>query len=83
MFVGISMFTVFCLDNWLSAIMGLSCTILVLCFLPETFGVVLLKRKAKKARKETGNMDAKCIYDGEKKDLKTIVIVYLVRPFSQ
>ncbi|KAK0515009.1 hypothetical protein JMJ35_002388 [Cladonia borealis] len=68
-------------DNWLSAIMGLACTFLVLFFLPETFGVVLLKQKAERVRKETGNMDAKCIYDGEKKDFKTIVNVYLVRPF--
>ena len=69
-------------DNWLSAIMGLACTFLVLFFLPETFGVVLLKQKAERVRKETGNMDAKCIYDGEKKGFKTIVNVYLIRPFG-
>ena len=68
-------------DNWLSAIMGLSCTFLVLFFLPETYSVVILKKKAARIRK-TGNLDAKCIYDGEKKDFRTIVNVYLVRPFG-
>ena len=70
-------------DNWLSAIMGLTCSIIVLLFLPETFAVVLLKRKAERKRKETGNMDAHSAFDGEKKDFGTIVRVYLVRPFGK
>ena len=70
-------------DNWLSAIMGLSCSMIVLFLLPETFAVVILKKKAEHVRRKAGNVEAKCIYDGEKKDLKTIVRVYLVRPFSE
>ena len=70
-------------DNWLSAIMGLSCSMIVLLLLPETFVVVILKKKAEQVRAETGNVDAECIYDAEKKDLKTIISVYLVRPFSE
>lgn len=70
-------------DNWLSAIMGLFCSMIVLLFLPETFAVVILKKKAEQVRRKTGNVDAECIYDAEKKDLKTVISVYLVRPFSE
>ena len=69
-------------DNWLSAIMGLACAVLVLFGLPETYGPTLLKRKAERMRK-TGNADAKSAFDGEKKDIQTIIQVYLVRPFGK
>ena len=69
-------------DNWLSAIMGLACTLVVLVFSPETFGIVILKKKAERVRRETGNLNAKCVYDGEKIDIRTTVKVYLVRPFG-
>ena len=70
-------------DNWISAIMGLACSALVLLGLPETYGATILKKMAEKARKETGNLDMKCIYDGEKKGIKTIVNIYLIRPFGK
>ena len=70
-------------DNWISAIMGLCCTLLVLVALPETYTPALLKAKAARIRKQTGHSNAHSAYDGEKKDIKTIVHVYLVRPFGK
>ena len=69
--------------DWLSAIMGLSCSVIVPLFLPETFAVVILKQKAEHVRRKTGNVEAKCIFDEEKRDLKKIMRVYLVRPFGK
>lgn len=69
-------------NNWLSAIMGLACTLLVLFGLPETYAPVLLKQKARRFRR-TGNPDAHSAHDDEDKGIKTIVQVYMVRPFSK
>ena len=70
-------------DNWIRAIMGLSCSFLVLFGLPETHTPALLKKKAERIRKEAGNMNAHSIYDGEKKDVNTVIHVFLVRPFGE
>ena len=70
-------------DNWLSAIMGLSCSVLVFFLLPESSAIVILKKKAKHVREKDGNPEAHCIYDGQEKGLNTIVHVYLIRPFSE
>ena len=70
-------------DNWLSVIMGLTCAILVLFFLPETFAPVLLKAKAAKLRKNSGNVSYHSAFDKESKDVKFIVMIYLVRPFRK
>ena len=70
-------------DNWISAIMGLFCSILVLVCLPETYGPALLKQKAARLRKEIGNPHKHSAYDDEKKGVKSIVYVYLVRPFGR
>lgn len=51
--------------------------------LPETSAVVILKRKAEQVQRKTGNVDAKCLYDAEKKVLKTIISLCLVRPFCE
>ena len=42
---------------WLQAIFAATCTVIGLLILPETYSPVLLAKKAKKLRKETGNQD--------------------------
>ena len=69
-------------DNWISAIMGLACFVLILLCLPETHTPTLLKAKAARLRKQTGNANLHSAYDDEKKDIRTIAHVYLVRPFG-
>jgi len=68
--------------NWLNAITGLFCSLVVLFFLPETHGPTILRRRSKALRK-AGNADAHCIYDAERPGIKTIVTVYLYRPFGK
>ena len=65
---------------WLSGIMGLACSILILIGLPETFAPVLLQRKATKAR-AAGNPAAHSQFDATGRGLGNVVRVYLVRPF--
>lgn len=69
--------------QWLSAIMGLACTIMVVLTLPETYAPKLLRQKAARIRRETGNEKAHSMYDDNKKGVKTVVQIYLVRPFSR
>jgi multidrug resistance protein len=51
-----------------------------LLFMPETYGPVILKRKAKKMRKETGNPNIVAPSELEKQDLWEMVAVVLTRP---
>lgn len=51
-----------------------------LLFLPETFGPVLLLKRAKKLRKETGNPEIFAPIEMEKQDLKQMITVTLTRP---
>jgi multidrug resistance protein len=48
--------------------------------MPETYGPVILKSKAKKMRKETGNPNIIAPSDLEKQDLRQLVVVVLTRP---
>ena len=65
---------------WLSGIMGLACSVLILVALPETFAPVLLRRKARKARKN-GNPAAHSQFDETGGGLGQVARVYLIRPF--
>ena len=51
-----------------------------LVFMPETYGPVILRRKAKKMRKATGNPDIVAPSELEKQDLWELVTVVLTRP---
>ncbi|MCJ1452410.1 hypothetical protein MMC28_002753 [Mycoblastus sanguinarius] len=51
-----------------------------LIFLPETYGPTILKRRAKKMRKETGNTQIFAPMELEKKGAKQMVTVTLMRP---
>ena len=65
---------------WLSGIMGLACSVIILFGLPETFAPVLLQRKAKRARK-AGNAAAHSQFDDMGHGLSNMVRMYLIRPF--
>ncbi|EEP77972.1 conserved hypothetical protein [Uncinocarpus reesii 1704] len=49
-------------------------------FMPETYAPILLKKRAKKLRKETGNNNIVAPFDLEKRDLKVTLTVTLTRP---
>ncbi|KAM0149820.1 hypothetical protein ACHAQE_003896 [Botrytis cinerea] len=51
-----------------------------LVFLPETYGPVLLLKRAKRLRKETGNSEIFAPIELEKQDLKQMITVTLTRP---
>jgi len=56
-------------------------TALVPLFLvPETYGPVLLKRRAQKMRKESGNENIRAPMELEKEDWKHVVTKVLTRP---
>lgn len=52
---------------------------LLLC-MPETYGPVLLQRRAKKLRKETGNRNIFAPSELEDRDLRQLILVVLARP---
>ena len=51
-----------------------------LLLMPETYGPVLLRRKAKKLRKETGNANIVAPSELEDQDLRQLIVVVLTRP---
>ncbi|KAG4034582.1 hypothetical protein MFRU_003g05390 [Monilinia fructicola] len=53
---------------------------LPLVFLPETYGPVLLLKRAQKLRKETGNPDIFAPIELEKQDVRQMITVTLTRP---
>lgn len=65
---------------WLQLIVAGACWPLFL-FMPETYGPVLLRRKAAKQRAETGNVSIAAPIELESRGLKMIVTVILTRPF--
>ena len=67
--------------QWISCIMGGSCTVLVLFCLPETLPPLILQSRAAKMRRE-GNPNARSEFDGTQKGIKALVQVYLLRPFG-
>ena len=58
---------------WMSAITGLVCEAAFFAVFRETYRPTILKRKSKRLRKETGNQDLKCQYDGDLHDTPAIV----------
>lgn len=64
---------------WLALIFaGVTWPILLLC--PETYGPVILKKRAQKLRKETGNQNIVAPIELEGKGIKELVTVVLTRP---
>ncbi|KAF2769356.1 MFS general substrate transporter [Teratosphaeria nubilosa] len=51
-----------------------------LLLMPETFGPIILKRKAQRLRKETGNEKIVAPVELEKQDLRELVVRVLTRP---
>ena len=49
-------------------------------FLPETYGPIILQRRAKRLRKETGNERVFAPIELEKKGIKQLMTVTLTRP---
>jgi MFS family permease len=50
-------------------------------FMPETYAPVILKRRAKKLRKETGNSSLWSPLDMESRNLKQMFLITVSRPF--
>ncbi|KAF2107793.1 major facilitator superfamily domain-containing protein [Lophiotrema nucula] len=67
--------------QWLSGIMGLGATALVLCGLPETHAATILRAKATRLRHETGDNELRSQFDGQSTGVKQILNVFLVRSF--
>ena len=68
---------------WVMVIFGGSVTAICAAFLPETYPPVLLKRRTKRLREETGDENIRCSFDNERTDLGVIVNVYLIRPWGR
>ena len=66
--------------EYVLAIWVFAMTVLGVVFLPETYAPVLLKRKARRLRKETGNEKLYHPHEQMKLDPKTIVTKHLSRP---
>ena len=49
--------------------------------MPETYGPVILKRRARKIRKETGNSSIISPLELESRDIRQMAIVTISRPF--
>ena len=57
-------------------------SLLCLLFLPETYGPEILRRRARKMRKETGNTNIFAPIELEKKGAKQMITVTLMRPLN-
>jgi MFS family permease len=64
---------------WIELIVAGATWPFLLC-MPETYGPVILKRKAKKMRKESGNSNIAAPSEVQKQDLWEVVSVVLTRP---
>lgn len=53
-----------------------------LLFLPETYGPIILKQRARKMRKETSNPNIYAPIELEKKGAKQMITVTLMRPLN-
>ncbi|KAF2010969.1 MFS general substrate transporter [Aaosphaeria arxii CBS 175.79] len=65
---------------WIGAIIAGATWPLILVF-PETYAPAILKQRARKLRKESGNMDIIAPIELEKTDIGHIITVVLTRPF--
>ncbi|KAF7561395.1 hypothetical protein G7046_g2751 [Stylonectria norvegica] len=66
---------------WVTLIVA-GCSWIPLAFMPETFGPVLLKWRAQKLRKSSGNQNIVAPIELESKDRRELVIKSLTRPLS-
>lgn len=66
--------------EYMEAILAFAVTLFSYFFLPETYGPVLLRRKAARMRKETGDDRWWHPQEKEKMNLSNIVTKYIVRP---
>lgn len=66
---------------WICVIISLAVAAIAFFTLPETYPPVVLARRTKKLRNETGNANIKCKWDFESTNLSQIVNVYLIRPW--
>ncbi|KAJ9285619.1 hypothetical protein DTO021C3_6873 [Paecilomyces variotii] len=71
---------------WATSIAGVAFQLLGLAFLPETYAPTILKRRAQKLRKNTGNRRYHTDYDangnnGQSQNLASVVQKALIRPF--
>lgn len=63
---------------------GLICsgaTLPLIVFMPETYGPVILKRRAKKLRKDTGNSTIVSPLEVESRNIREMFIITMTRPF--
>ena len=67
---------------WLTLIMASTMSLVHLIFIPETFGPVLLQRRARKIRHETKNWAIRSKLDESPLTMSSIVSKYLKRPFE-
>jgi MFS family permease len=65
---------------WSASILELVVQILAFLFLKETYAPVLLGKKAKALRNETGNGDLSTLWQGPDHSIKKILMKSLVRP---
>ena len=68
--------------GYITAIMAFFFSTLGVIFVPETFGPVLLKRRAARIRFETRNWAIHSRLDEQQVDLRNIATKYLIRPFA-
>ncbi|KAF2144207.1 uncharacterized protein K452DRAFT_223480 [Aplosporella prunicola CBS 121167] len=66
---------------YITAILGFGIGAIGFLFIPETFAPVLLQRRARKLRFETGNWALHSKKDETPVDMRSIVRKYLLRPF--
>jgi MFS transporter, DHA1 family, multidrug resistance protein len=67
---------------WVMVILVLSITAFCAVFLSETYPPTILKSRARKLRKSTGDSNIKCEFDTESTSVKVVCQVYLVRPWG-
>lgn len=68
-------------NMWVVVIVGLSASLLCAFVFPETYPPVILRKKARGLRRNTGNPDIKTASEKEGFSLEEITRVYLLRPF--
>lgn len=64
---------------WVGLIVA-GASLLFLSFLPETYGPIILKKRAKRMRKEAGNPNVFAAIELEKKGVRQMMTVTLMRP---
>ncbi len=67
---------------WLSAITSGVCTLFFLVFFREPYKVVILRRKAARLRKETGDNALRSVYDEEELDAAKLLKQAITRPLQ-